>query len=700
MLVVGRLRASFKKFLIDCFAEIFRVVNVLPQGSKSRRKICFMPQMEREPLTIDAPQTAELIRAPDICKAAAAYSGLYLKVLLVFLASLLAGCAAVYWLDRAEIAQHKRVAVEAASVHGHLLQEQLGRSLSATYALAAVLRQGQGEIDDFDALAGEMLAMYGGVSALQLAPSGVIRRIVPLAGHESALGHKLLDDPERNKEAFLALKSRTLTLAGPFVLRQGGEAVVGRLPVFLQVGEKDEQFWGFVTAVIRIPDLLRAGGLSGTDVQGHEFALARLHPDRGTEQMIWRSVEAPLLDPVVFPIQVPNGQWTLSVSRTGGWHTATLTLGLALFAVLLISGLSAFLAYHLLRQPILLSEQIAARTAALNQANESLQSEIFQHWETELALREGERQLEHRVQERTQALEMANASLQREQAQQKVLIDKLADTRSQLLHSEMMAAVGQLAAGVAHEINNPLGFISSNVGTLKGYFESLMDALERHGQLLAPYLEENPFLKEQLLLLEQEIELSYIAEDIPSLLQDTLDGLLRVKRIVQDLREFSLVDQAAWQEVDLNRSLQSTLGVMANEFGAQVRIVHEQGKLALVEANAPQINQVFRNLLLNAVQAIDGAGEIRVVTRQLEEGWVELEIADTGHGIAPENLDRVFEPFFTTRSVGQGMGLGLSVAYHLVKRHGGSIAVQSSVGNGAVFVVRLPETQAQAAEQQ
>jgi len=652
--------------------------------------------VDREILNSDTPQAPESSRRAGKIVTSSAYSGLYLKVLLTFLGCLLVGGAGVYWVDQVEVAQHKREAVEAASVHGHLLQEQLGRSLSATYALAAVLRQGQGKIDDFDALAGEMLAMYGGVSALQLAPSGVIRHIVPLVGHELALGHNLLDDPERNKEAFLALKSRTLTLAGPFELRQGGTAVVGRLPVFLQFGQQGERFWGFVTAVIRIPDLLRASGLSDERAQGYEFALSRLHPDTAAEQMIWRSVEAPLLEPVTFSIQVPNGQWTLSVSRADGWHASSLALGLALFAVLLISGLAAYLAYHQLRQPILLSAQIALRTKDLNQANESLQTEIFQHWQTELALREGERRLERRVQERTQELELANASLRYEQTQQKMLIEKLADTRNQLLQSEMMAAVGQLAAGVAHEINNPMGFISSNVGTLRVYIESLLDGLKRQSELLAPYIEESPDLKERLQLLEQEIELPFLVEDLPALLQDTLDGLLRVKRIVQDLREFSFVDQSAWQEVDLNRCLQNTLGVMAHEFGARIKIIHDPGNLALVECNAPQINQVFRGLLLNAAQAIDGTGEIRVVTRAAD-GWVEVEIADTGHGITPENLGRIFEPFFTTRSVGQGMGLGLSVAYHLVKRHGGSIAVQSIPGDGAVFSVRLPEKQSETA---
>lgn len=616
---------------------------------------------------------------------------LYLKVLLVPAICLLLGGAGIFWVDRDDVAQHKQEALAAASVHGHLLEQQLVRSLSATYALAAVLRQGNGQVEDFTALASQMLEMYGGLSALQLAPNGVIRQVVPRLGHEAAIGHNLLDDPERNKEAFLALKSRTLTLAGPFELRQGGQAVVGRLPVFLDIGKREEHFWGFATALIRIPDLLRASALTGERAQGLEFALTRLRPDNGEVQTIWRSTAEPMIDPVSIPVTVPNGEWTLSVVRSAGWHTPTLTLVWLWLAVLAVAVLSAFLAFHLLHQPLLLSQEVASRTAALNQANESLQTEIFQHWQAELALRESEHQLEQRVQERTQELEQANAALQAEQAEQKRLIDKLADTRSQLVQSEMMAAVGQLAAGVAHEINNPLGFIVSNIAVMQRYVESLLDALGRQGELLAPWLTDNPELCEKLKLVEEEIDLPFIRDDFPPLIRDSLGGLARVRQIVQDLREFSFVDRKDWQAVDLNRCLQSTLGIMANDFGERISVSCAFGDLPMVTCNAPQLNQVFRNVLLNAVQAIEGKGEISVSTRSADDA-VEIEIADNGHGIAPENLDRVFEPFFSTRGVGQGMGLGLAVAYHLLKRHGGSIAAASEVGKGTRFVLRLPIT--------
>ena len=615
--------------------------------------------------------------------------GLYLKVLLVFVVCLLVGVAVILWVDRSEVEEHKQEAAAVARVHGHLLEQQLVRSLSATYALAAVLRQGNGQVEDFETLATQMLDMYGGLSALQLAPNGVIRQIVPKAGHEAAIGHDLLEDPERSREAFLALKSRTLTLAGPFELRQGGQAVVGRLPVFLDVGKRQERFWGFATALIRIPDLLRASALTGGGERGHEFALTRIRPGSDELQVIWQSTLAPMIDPVVVDIAVPNGVWTLSVVRAGGWHTSTLTLtGLSL-GVLGASILAALLAYHLLRRPLLLAQEVARQTAELNEANDSLQTEIFQHWQTELALRESERALELRVQARTQELEQANEALRAERAEQQCLIDKLADTRSQLVQSQMMAAVGQLAAGVAHEINNPLGFIVSNMSVMQGYVDSLLNGLNEQSQLLARHLAERPELMERLGEIEAKIDLDFIREDLPPLFKDSLDGLSRIWRIVKELREFSCIDQNDWQQADLNRCLQNTLAFMSNEFAERIKVVTHFDDLPPLMCHLPQMSLVFRNLLMNAIQAIEGAGEIRIATRLAGE-VVEVEFADTGHGISAENIGRVFEPFFSTRDVGEGMGMGLAVAYHMIKRHGGEITVTSEPGKGACFVLRLP----------
>lgn len=614
---------------------------------------------------------------------------LYSKVILVFVSALALCGFVIHLVEQNEVLHHQSAALEVASVHGHLLQEQTARSLSATYALAAVLRQGGGKIDDFDAIASEMLSLYGGISALQLAPNGVISQIVPLKGNEAALGHNLLADPDRNREAFAAVQTRKLTLAGPFTLRQGGVAVVGRLPVFLPDPSGNEKFWGFTTALIRIPDLLAASQLSGDFSADYAYELSRIHPDTWQREVFWNSSGRPLEDPLSYRITVPNGEWTLSVSRIKGWHSSRMLLGLSAVAAVLVSLMAAFLAYNLLRQPHLLKQEVALRTAELTEANASLQAEIVEHWQTELALRNSESQLEAKVQERTAQLTAANAALQDEHRQQKILIDKLAEAQNHLLQSEMMASIGQLAAGVAHEINNPLGFISSNLGVLRGYAEGLLEMLAAYEREAGLLLELQPEARARLAELKERLDLDYVRSELPDLLGDTQGGVARVKRIVQDLKEFSSVDREDWQLADVEQGIEATLGVVAHELRPGIRLSKEYGPLPRIDCVPLQINQVFLILLQNAAQAIEGEGEVKIRTGQ-EDGWVSVEIADTGKGIEQEHLMRIFEPFFTTKPVGQGTGLGLSLAYSIVKRHGGRIEVASEPGQGSVFRVWLP----------
>lgn len=611
------------------------------------------------------------------------------RALAVFALIALMGSAIVFWIDQAEVARHKREAIEVASLHGHLMQQQLLRSLSLTYGVAALLRQGEGEIADFHALATELLSVAGGASAIQLAPDGVIRDVVPERGHVAAIGHNLLADPERNKEAFLALKTRHLTLAGPFELKQGGQAVVGRLPVFLHADQPGERFWGFVTVIVRIPDLLREAALVDRGEADYVFSLSRVHPDSGKAQRIWASGNAAMQDPVFLPVTVPNGEWTLAVERVGGWHAPRTTLFWLMLGVAVIAALASFSVLHLLRQPARLANEISRRTAALNEANASLQAEISQHWQTELALRESERRLEQRVVERTAELERLNEELLAEQAQQRQLITKLAGARSQLLQSETLVAVGQLAAGVAHEINNPMSFVMSNFGAVQQHVTVLLEGLQRQSQALEPVLENHAALREQLGQIEQALDLQFFVDDLPPLVEDTLAGLARIKQVVQDLREFSAVDQGGWQSADLNACLKRVTRLLANQLDGRIDVQWQLAVLPPVTCQVAQVNQVFCSILLNAAQAIDGPGRIVVTTRE-NAGWVEIDIADSGPGIAPENLSRLFEPFFTTRPAGQGSGLGLTVAYRIIEQHGGSIAVTSQMGHGACFTISLP----------
>jgi PAS domain S-box-containing protein len=274
-----------------------------------------------------------------------------------------------------------------------------------------------------------------------------------------------------------------------------------------------------------------------------------------------------------------------------------------------------------------------------------------------------------------------------EQEQQQ-LIAKLSEAHDQLLQSEKMASIGQLAAGVAHEINNPIGFVNSNMGTLRHYVGTLLSVIDQYGQAVQQAAPGSP-LATQIEAIGRKADLGYLKEDIADLVSESMDGLKRVKDIVQALKDFSHVGLMDWQYADVHAGIDTTLNIVANEIKYKATVEKHYGKLPEIKCLASQLNQVFMNLLVNAAQAIQSKGVITIATGA-SEGWVWVRISDNGCGIAPENLKRVFEPFFTTKPVGSGTGLGLSLSYSIVNKHGGRIEVASKPGVGTVFTIRLP----------
>ncbi len=268
---------------------------------------------------------------------------------------------------------------------------------------------------------------------------------------------------------------------------------------------------------------------------------------------------------------------------------------------------------------------------------------------------------------------------------EKALAD-LKATQSQLLQQEKMASVGQLAAGVAHEINNPMGFIISNLGTLNNYGEALKEYLQATNGLLANCGEAD---RTKMEVLQKKLDLSFIMEDMPSLIKESRDGAERVRIIVQSLRNFSAVDQEGTQSININDYLDSTVNVAWNELKDKAEVVRSYGVLPTILGRTQEIGQVFLNILRNAAQAIAERGIIHLKTSH-DNGMVTIVITDNGCGIPPEVIDRIFEPFFTTHPPGQGTGLGLSTSYDIVKKHGGTIDVTSTVGKGTKFTIRLP----------
>ena len=287
--------------------------------------------------------------------------------LLVFIASASLSAALIWQLERARLSEARALVATLATERAFAIQNNIDYSLSATYALAAMVRQGKGHVPEFVETATQMLPFYPGASSLQLVPGGVVSEIVPLAGNEKAMGHNLLKDPDRDKEAFLARDTGKLTLAGPFTLLQGGLAVAGRLPVFLTDNEGGPTFWGFISILIRFPDALTSAQLPLLANRGLGYSLWRIHPNTGIKQVIGASDTPPLIDPVEHGVKVPNGTWTLSVGPVAGWTDAK---GMAFKVALglLVSLLLAWLAKLLIdtqTQEKMLEVRVALRTQDL-----------------------------------------------------------------------------------------------------------------------------------------------------------------------------------------------------------------------------------------------------------------------------------------------------------------------------------------------
>lgn len=326
---------------------------------------------------------------------------------------------------------------------------------------------------------------------------------------------------------------------------------------------------------------------------------------------------------------------------------------------------------------------LAARNRTLADANAQVR-------EAQRALESANQLLETRVLERTRELADANSALEVERKALVESIAQLQQTQARLLQSQKMAAVGQLAAGVAHEINNPIGFVNSNLGSLSGYVTHMLTLLAAYEKTLVSM---PASLRASIESLPAHEELSYIRADVPGLLRECKEGLARVKLIVNDLRDFSRVDTADWAQADIQAVLDNALQVVWGELKYKAEVVKEFAPLPPVLCSAAQLGQVFVNLLVNAAQAIDGKGTITLRTGALPDA-VWIEVCDTGVGMSAETQKRIFEPFYTTKPVGQGTGLGLSISWDIVQRHGGSLEVQSSLGHGTCFRMSLPTSQA------
>lgn len=301
---------------------------------------------------------------------------------------------------------------------------------------------------------------------------------------------------------------------------------------------------------------------------------------------------------------------------------------------------------------------------------------LFELKEKNKNLEDLQKNLEKKVEERTKVLNEAHAELEQ-----------------MMLHSEKMASIGTIAAGVAHEINNPMGYIYSNLMTLLKYNEKLRNFSNDIQKLINEHLKVSTHKESNLLnkfiKLKNDGNIDFLITDMKDAVEESVEGSEKIKRIVLDLRDFSRDDAPKFELNDINEGMEKTLNVIWNELKYKAEVIKEFGDIPKVECDIQRLSQVFMNILINAAQAIEKNGTIKIKTFSADNSVV-IQISDTGKGIPKENIGKIFNAFYTTKDPGKGTGLGLSISYKIIEEHNGIIEVESEVGKGTTFIIKLP----------
>ena len=330
------------------------------------------------------------------------------------------------------------------------------------------------------------------------------------------------------------------------------------------------------------------------------------------------------------------------------------------------------------RIPVESGDELGELAKAFNKLIDNLELEFSQKDQFEDMLQDFNQQLEKKVKERTVQLELKNSVLNQTN-------QELKTAQKQLLHAEKMASVGQLAAGVAHEINNPVGYVLSNVKTLEQYLGDVKSAFSGVEDIVSS----NESVRAEVEMLLHKYDVKFICSDLDALLKESEQGLMRVQEIVTSLKSFSHADSDEMRTADVNACLSNTLAMVNNQLKYHCKIDTDFCDDAVLSCNAGRLSQVFANILVNAGQAIQQNGQIKIRTVK-KDTMLQIYIADNGKGIPQEHLKKLFDPFFTTKSEGEGTGLGLSISYGIVKDHDGNISVKSRQGKGTCFIISLP----------
>lgn len=332
---------------------------------------------------------------------------------------------------------------------------------------------------------------------------------------------------------------------------------------------------------------------------------------------------------------------------------------------------------------ILLSFSLADRINILKMEKAKSQQEAINFLrENERIIREQNILLEQRVNERTNELSEA--------------LKKVQETQLQLVESEKMASLGQLTAGIAHEINNPINFVKSNVNPIKLDIDDLISIIDAYSELEGLPDEKLKAGLNAVENLKQQIDLDFIKDELQELLKGIEDGATRTAEIVKGLRTFSRLDEGEIKTVDVHEGIDSTLIILRSTFLPNIKVEKDYGIGRKIECYPGKLNQVFMNIISNSVQAIaskrvvEETEYIRIATRDIDDGHVEIRFSDSGPGMSEEVIHKIFDPFFTTKDVGEGTGLGMAIVFKIIEQHKGKIEVVSEVGNGATFIITLP----------
>jgi signal transduction histidine kinase len=300
--------------------------------------------------------------------------------------------------------------------------------------------------------------------------------------------------------------------------------------------------------------------------------------------------------------------------------------------------------------------------------------------------------LEYKVEERTQELQEAHHTLEQrveERTQElQIILKELQETQGQLIQTEKMSSLGQMVAGIAHEINNPVNFIYGNIECADNYINDLLHLVDLYQQ---QYPNPEYIITETI----EEIDLNFISKDLLNILASMKIGAERIREIVLSLRNFSRLDEADMKEVDIHEGIDNTLLILNHRLKSDIEVIKKYGKLPHIDCYPAQLNQVFMNIINNAIDALlentqQNNKQIIISTHEIENNCIKIEISDNGSGIPPEIIKKLFDPFFTTKPVGKGTGLGLSICYQIVEKHQGKIEVVSELNQGSKFIIYLP----------